>query len=444
MGNDWRTRIRQEIDEACLLWDETSRAKLSTDYHHFSPVLVKELQGKMAECIVSPRNEKELETILAFAAEEKVPVTVRGNGTGNYGQCVPLTGGIVVHFARMNRIAEIGDGYMIAEPGARMGRMEQAARAKGQEMLAMPSTYQSATIGGFLNGGFGGIGSIRWGTIWDGMVQSMKLKTIESPPATLYTTGNDMLPYLHTYGTVGVLAEVRVKLAPRVEWMQLAATFARWQDAVRFAQDVAADDAVGKRLVSAHEWPIPRYFQPLRLPEGRSAVLLEIDERHEAAVRSKCAEWNGSIELTVPAEKYHKGTGVSDFSWNHTTLWARKADPDMTYLQTTYSWDRLFEQMAALKAEFPEYINHLEFNRSAGQLRIAGLPLMRFESADRLNRIIDRCRELGVAVSNPHTWDLEDGGRSYEHHKLWELKRRNDPHLLLNPMKLRPAAGQAR
>lgn len=437
MRLEWQARLKAEVDPDCLRWDDQSLAKFSMDYHHFSPVLTRELKGKVAECIVSPRSEEELDLILSILAEEQVPITVRGNGTGNYGQAVPLTGGAVLNFANMNKVLEIGGGYMRAEPGARLGKMDEAARKNGQEVLMMPSTFQSATIGGFLNGGFGGIGSITWGTIWDGFVQKMTIKTIGSPPSTFEVTGDDMLPYLHTYGTIGILSEVQVKLAPRVEWMQWAVTFDKWEDAVQFALELAQDEDIAKRLISVHEWPIPAYFAALKLPVDRSAVLLEIDEHAESAIERMISRRNGRTELKVPAEKYRRGLGVSDFTWNHTTLWARKTNAEMTYLQTTFKWDLLFEQMNTIKCEFPEVMNHLEFNKQNGELRIGGLPLMQFESDERLNRLIARYEEIGVQVSNPHTWDLEDGGRSYSHEKLWALKRNNDPQELLNQLKLR-------
>lgn len=436
MDKQWQERLKAEMDADCLKWDETALTKFSKDYHHFSPVLSRELKDKVAECIVSPRNEDELDLAISILVEEQVPITVRGNGTGNYGQAVPLTGGAVLNLANMSKVLEIGDGYMVCEPGARLSKMDEAARSNDQEILMMPSTFQQATIGGFLNGGFGGIGSITWGTIWDGFVQSMKIKTITSPPTTIEVTGADMLPYLHTYGTIGILSEVQVKLAPKVEWMQWAMTFEKWESAVKFGLELAADESIAKRLLSVHEWPIPSYFSALKLPAGRAAVLLEIDEQAEGEIERLLTCHDGRVDLKVPAEKYRKGLGVSDFTWNHTTLWARKNNTGLTYLQTTFDWDRLFEQMDTIRNEYPELFNHLEFYKQNGKLRIAGLPILEFQSDERLNGLIASYEEIGVSVSNPHTWDLKDGGRSYSIENLWALKRSNDPVNILNQLKL--------
>lgn len=446
MGDAWKSKLMEQLDSECLYWDEPSLAKYSMDYHHFSPVLSRELKDKVGECIVSPRNEAELDLALSILTEERVPVTVRGNGTGNYGQAVPLTGGAVLNLANMNKVLEIGDGYMIVEPGARLGKIDEAAREHGQEVPIMPSTFHTASIGGFISGGFGGIGSITWGTIWDGFVEEITLKTIESAPKTFKLKGNENIrPYLHTYGVVGIISELRIRLVPRIEYMQWAVTFDKWDDVLHFGKNLAKDDSIMKRLVSVHEAPVTQYFKALKLPADRPAALLEVDERNEQQLLEHIAAWNGRVERRTTADKYRKGIGVSDFTWNHTTLWARKADTELTYLQTVHNWDSVFEEVELIKQEYPEVMQHLEFNRQAGELRIAGLPLVRYQSDERLNSLIKRCNEIGVTVSNPHTWDLEDGGRSYTHQKLWELKQANDPHLLLNQLKLKeyvPASSQ--
>ncbi|TKH41415.1 FAD-linked oxidase [Paenibacillus terrae] len=440
MNEHWTAILKERIDSELLQWEEPAIAKYSMDYHHFSPVLTSQLQGKVAECIASPRTEDEFDTLLSIAAELGVPLTVRGNGTGNYGQCVPVTGGIVLNLAKYNKVLETGEGIMRVQAGARLGKMESTARKAGYELRTMPSTFQTATIGGFLSGGFGGIGSISWGTIWDGLVRSLKIKTVEIQPRTIELQGEEVLPYLHTYGTIGILSEVEINLAPRVEWMQWAVTFDSFEQAFRFGQLVAEDTSVVKRLISIHEWPIPSYFVPLDIPEGRTAVLLEIDTACEARLERVIVENGGLSSKKVSAEQYHKGVGVSDFTWNHTTLWARKADPGLTYLQLNFDPAHALEQISAMKKEYPEVMNHIEFARQNGNLLISGLPLVPFTTEERLNQLMEHYEENGVVVNNPHTWDLKEGGRSYAHDHLWEIKHRNDPKGILNQEKLKHQA----
>ncbi|MCA1903470.1 MAG: FAD-binding protein, partial [Cyanobacteria bacterium KgW148] len=69
-------------------------AKLSQDYYHFSPVLTPILEHKRADIVLKPATEEEVIAIAQACVRENTFLTVRGSGTGNYGQCVPLEGGV--------------------------------------------------------------------------------------------------------------------------------------------------------------------------------------------------------------------------------------------------------------------------------------------------------------------------------------------------------------
>ena len=63
--------------------------RLSQDFSWFSPVLKRQLEGKRADAVARPRTEDEIKRLVAACATLRVPITARGTGTGNYGQCVP-------------------------------------------------------------------------------------------------------------------------------------------------------------------------------------------------------------------------------------------------------------------------------------------------------------------------------------------------------------------
>ena len=112
---------------------------LSKDFYWYSPVLKRQLDDKRADVAVRPGTLEELKAAVAACARARVPVTVRGAGTGNYGQCVPLFGGVVLDLARLDRILELTpDGVVRVEPGARLGTIEAEARKAGWELRCMP------------------------------------------------------------------------------------------------------------------------------------------------------------------------------------------------------------------------------------------------------------------------------------------------------------------
>src|SRR6187401_100236 len=71
--------------------DEVDR--LSKDFAWFSPVLVPQLKDKRADAVFSPVSVEEIRRIVKACVRQRVPISVRGGGTGNYGQLTPLHGG---------------------------------------------------------------------------------------------------------------------------------------------------------------------------------------------------------------------------------------------------------------------------------------------------------------------------------------------------------------
>src|SRR5260370_40899953 len=128
---------------------------------------------------------------MRFAGAQGIPVTVRGAGTGNYGQCVPLEGGIVLDLSLMDKLEEITqDGVAVCQPGLRLGALETEARRMGWELRMYPSTLVKASVGGFLGGGSGGIGSVTHGGLRDfDTVPAFEVVTLEQKPRVVLHEG---------------------------------------------------------------------------------------------------------------------------------------------------------------------------------------------------------------------------------------------------------------
>ncbi|HZD48521.1 MAG TPA: hypothetical protein VE178_07230, partial [Silvibacterium sp.] len=129
---------------------------------------------------------------------------------------------------------------------------------------------------------------------------------------------------------------------------------------------------------------------------------------------------------------------LSDYTWNHTTLWAIKHDDAYTYLQCGFDPDRVRDQMRLLKQRYgDEILFHMEFWKNAeGRIIPGAIPLVYFTTEERLNDMIGFCRANGVFVANPHVNNVEDGGRYREDSVQLAAKRRYDPKGLLNPGKM--------
>jgi len=431
-------RLGAAIGSAKVVTAPAELARLSRDFYWYSQVLEAELRYCIADVVVQPASEADVLAVLRLAQYEQVGVTVRGAGTGNYGQAVPLFGGIVMDMTRMNAVLDIGEGWMRVQAGARMGALENAARRQGQELCLLPSTFEKSTVAGFICGGAGGLGSVTHGWLWDGNVIGCRMVTAEIPPRALELQGEDVAIAVHGYGLTGVLTEVTIPLTAMVEWTQIVTTFPDFDKAIDFATALTLDSTIRKRLVSSSEAGLGALFNVALkiLPDpGRHPVFLLVACDDRAAVAALVEQYGGTLDREIV---YGKHPMLSDFSFNHVTLWAKKNDPAWTYIQAGFKIDQIHDQLAQVKARFGESIlHHFEHIRIAdGSISPGGLLLVKYKSAGQLDEIMAYLESLGIWVSNPHTYLLEGGARRQNQWSaVRAAKPRYDPAGILNPGK---------
>lgn len=429
-------------DPARVLTASQVLDRLSHDFYWYSPVLRPMLADKVCEVAVQPVSVDEVLAVLRYAGRFQIPVTVRGAGTGNYGQCVPLQGGIVLDLSLMERLEAITtDGVAVCQPGLRLGVLETEARERGWELRMYPSTLVKATIGGFLAGGSAGIGSVTHGGLRDfDTVRAFEIVTLEDEPRVVLIEGVAVHEILHAWGTNGVLTRIWFALTPAVEWTQMTVAFGSYEQAFRFTELIAVDEAWTKRLATVFEWPIPSFFSPVKhlVREGKSMALIMIATDQADALRKTAETAGGEVTFSGTFIGPRTQPLLSDYTWNHTTLWAMKADPEYTYLQCGFSPELCGEQFRLLRQRYgDEIIFHIEFMKNGeGNVTPGGIPIVRFTTEERLNEMIAYCRSIGVLVANPHVNYLEDGGRFRPDNIQLQAKQKYDPRGLLNPGKM--------
>jgi FAD/FMN-containing dehydrogenase len=434
--------VKVIADPARVLSAPAVLDRLSHDFYWYSPVLRPLLAGKAGDVAVQPVNVEEVLAVLRYAGRNEVPVTVRGAGTGNYGQCVPLEGGIVLDLSLMDKLEEITpDGVAVCQPGLRLGALETEARRLGWELRMYPSTLVKASLGGFLAGGSGGIGSVTHGGLGDfDTVRAIEVMTMEEQPRVVLHEGAAVHEILHAWGTNGVITRIWFALTPALEWTQLTAAFDSYEQAFRFTQSIAVDVTWRKRLATVFEWPIPSFFTPVKpiVREGKALALIMIASDQAGALSAAAALAGGEVTFRGPYEGPRTQPLLSDYTWNHTTLWAMKADPAYTYLQCGFSPTKCEEQFRLLRERFgDEILFHIEFMKTGdGVVTPGAIPVVRFITEERLNEMIAYCRSIGVFVANPHVNYLEDGGRFRADNIQLLAKQKYDPRGLLNPGKM--------
>ncbi len=418
----------------------------SRDFFWYSPVLKRQLDHVTADLVVSPKSEAQVLETLAACHALGIPVTPRGTGTGNYGQAMPLSGGVLLDLSGFDQVLDIQPGRYVAQPGAIMARIDEKTRAhSGQELRLHPSTYQTASIGGFIAGGSGGVGSIKWGGLRDwGNIISLRVATMEAEPRILELAGEDLHKVAHAYGTNGIITQVEMPLAPAYNWIDVILGFADLRAATEFANALGEQDGLALKNLAVVAGPIGHdYFLRHRkfLPrESHLVIVMAADFAVESllayARRTSGCDLLMRSDRLSPEEAKGLPPGY-ELGWNHTTLRALRVDPAITYLQVLYPFPNQVELVTRIHERFgDEVLCHLEFVRFDGKVTCFGLPLVRFTTEERLEEIMAIHEEMGAPIFNPHRYTLEEGGMKQTDEAQLAFKRQADPQGLLNPGKM--------
>ncbi|HTR87388.1 MAG TPA: FAD-binding oxidoreductase [Reyranella sp.] len=438
---DWE-RAAADLAPIDCIADRALVRQKSRDFFWYSPVLNEKLKAVRGDLVVCPADEDEVRRTLAYCYAHDIPVTPRGAGTGNYGQAMPLKGGVVLDLSRLDRFLGLKDGVARVQAGLKLIDLEAHSLKQGWELRFHPSTRRTATIGGFIAGGSGGVGSIQFGGLRSrGNVLGLRVVTMEASPRVLELAGDEVMPAIHAYGTNGIITELDMPLARAWPWHEVLVSFPDIAQASAFGHALGEADAIVKKLVTIFDWSTAQYFKPLlpHLPAGKAVALCMIADGSREAFAVQTAERGGTIVFERPyGEESEDIPPLYEFTWNHTTLWALKADRTITYLQCLFDGPDYLDKIARTIARFgDETPMHLEFTRLEGHVAAFGLQLVRYRSEQRLYEIIRWLEANGVPVADPHTFILEDGGMKTVDQAQLAFKRRNDPKGLLNPGKMK-------
>jgi len=194
-----------------------SGANVSEDYHK------DELKTiiKAPHCVLKVESAKDISKIMTYANEKKIPVTVRGSGTGLVGSCVAVSGGIMLDMTKMDKIIELDEKNMTLtlEPGVLLMNIYEYVEPKGFFYAPDPGE-KSATIGGNISTNAGGMRAVKYGVTRDWI---MGLEVVLASGEIINVGGKvqkDSSGYslkhlfIGSEGTLGIITKVIVKLLP--------------------------------------------------------------------------------------------------------------------------------------------------------------------------------------------------------------------------------------
>jgi glycolate oxidase len=123
-------------------------------------------QGHVPDLVVLPATTQDVSAIARLCNEHRVPLVVRGAGTGYTGGAVPTEGGVVLSMERMNRILEIDDTNLLAvvEPNVITADLQRAVEHVGLFYPPDPASLESSSLGGNVAECAGGPRAFKYGT----------------------------------------------------------------------------------------------------------------------------------------------------------------------------------------------------------------------------------------------------------------------------------------
>jgi FAD/FMN-containing dehydrogenase len=434
------SRVIESLPGLAWTTDPALVRQKSRDFFWYSPVLKRQLNKVTGEAVVTPRTEEELRAVLAAAHAHDVPVTPRGAGTGNYGQAMPLSGGIVLELTAMNRLLWAKPASFRAEAGIKLIDLDAQLKAAVRgEIRFHPSTLRTATLGGFVAGGSGGVGSTTWGGLREpGNILGLRVVTMEATPRVLEMRGPEVNKANHAYGTNGLITELEMPVAPAFDWVDIVYAFPTLMEACRFADAFTRLDGVPKKLACVVPAPLPQaYFKAwgAKVPAGKAVAMVMVAPEFLEAIAPVVAAFGGVEVNREPTAE--AAVPLYEHSWNHTTLQILKTDKTITYLQALFPAPNHLELIGKLEKTFgDEVLYHVEFVRFGGIVCAVGLQIVRYTTEERLEEIMRIHEEMGAPIFNPHTFTLEDGGMKRVDTDQLDFKRQTDPKGLLNPGKM--------
>lgn len=430
---------------------------------YLSDLMGRGVQGT-ADAVVLPSSTEEVAALMRFCYEHDVPLTARGGGTGLAGGAIPVSGGIVVGFERMNRVRQFDPllWRMHVEAGVTTADVQRLARENGLRFPPDPGAAEISQIGGNIACNAGGPHAFKYG------VTGHWVTGLEAviPPGEIVTVGGPLRKDVAGYdlksllvgseGTLGLVTAAWLRLVPAPELELPVIGLYRDAEAGVSAIERVLASGVVPAAVEYLDGVMLSYSgeaYPFGLPDD--AAFMVITEADGAAAEARRVADELRNALAEDAVVVHAPTEPSNVAelwrWRAGAAFAILAQRGGAYSEDiAVPLDRLRDVARETLAIGERHgVPALSFGH-AGDGNIHSTFLFTPEDLDEEQRADDACNELfdlalrlGGSVSGEHGigWlkrgQLEHqlGPVGYDLHL--RLKHAFDPKNLLNPGKKR-------
>jgi glycolate oxidase len=260
----------------------------SSVLHRPEDLLLYEYDGSVEKgrpnLVVFPTSTEDVSRIVKLASTYNLPIVGRGAGTGLSGGALARTGGVMLVFARMNRILELDaeNQRAVVQPGVVNYELTRAAEPHGLYFAPDPSSWKSCTIGGNVAENAGGPHTLAYG-VTASHVTALELVLPDGQIVRVGSSQGDAPGYdltglfVGSEGTLALVTEITVKLSRKPEAVKtLLAIFDSVDDAAETVVDITARAITPSACEMLDGWTLRAVEDYIHagLPMDSAAVLL--------------------------------------------------------------------------------------------------------------------------------------------------------------------------
>jgi len=424
------------------------------------------IHAGVPHAIVFVSNTEQVSRIVALANAEKIPIVARGTGSSVTGAVLPVKGGVVLDFTRMNNIKEINkaDGYVVVEPGVICNALN-ARLAPTHFFPPDPGSAAIATIGGMISTNASGVRAAKYGTTKD----YVKALTVVLADGRVILTG-DLAPkssagydlthlFASSEGTLGIITEATLKILPVPEYESFAQA--------SFPDVETAGKAVEKIFTSGLELATCEILDNVSLEVARTALKMDIPKEVNCQLLMGIDGPKAAVlEQIRKIDEICKSVGGLENVWSDNPvekakLFAARGGlvPAMSRLRPSFRLVPLVEDLGVPISRIPQTISEIQ---AIGKKY--GFPVATFghigdgnlhatfimnptdpDHWDKVKKIalefIDMTLEHGGTVSAEHGVGMAKSpyiGKQLGEalNVMKDIKKTLDPHNILNPGKM--------
>ena len=234
--------------------------------------------------VVFPETTEQVSEIVKLAAREGLAIIPRGAGTGLSGGAIARKGGIILGFARMNRILEIDVANMRAtvQPGVVNLDLSTALAPYGFYFAPDPSSQKACTIGGNVAENSGGPHTLACGVTVNHItgleVVLPNGKVVQLGGKAASAAGYDLTGFfVGSEGTLGIATAITVKITRLPEAVAtLLAIYSDVQDAANTVVSLTSECITPAAIEMLDGWTLRAVEAAVHAgyPTDSAAVLL--------------------------------------------------------------------------------------------------------------------------------------------------------------------------